>query len=136
MGAIGAASAMIGLAVPVFKGAIELQDRIKLVRLVYPPHSLCIFCFRTLVVILFLQVASAKAGLVATLTEFERDTNLLESLYNNDKALFDQHEVDTDLKELAQYAWFLLPVCRWVSRWASAESYGTSTNGSPRSIRT
>ena len=129
MAAIGAASAMIGLPVPIFKGAKELLDRKKLVRLVYPPHPLCIFGFRMLVVILFLQLAPGKTELVAALTEYERHINLLKSLYNNNRALFDQHEVDADLKELAQYAWFLLPVCRWVSRWAGTESYATSTNG-------
>ena len=36
MEAIGATSATVGLAIPVFKSAKELRDRIKLVR--YPPH--------------------------------------------------------------------------------------------------
>ena len=40
MEAVGATSAIVGLAIPVFKTAKELRDRIKLVR--YPPHSLCI----------------------------------------------------------------------------------------------
>ena len=51
-----------------------------------------------------LQVASEKAELSAALIEYEKDINLLESLYNNNKALFDQHELDADLKELAEYA--------------------------------
>ena len=38
MEAVGATSAIVGLAVPVFKSAKELRDRIKLVR--YPPHPL------------------------------------------------------------------------------------------------
>ena len=51
-----------------------------------------------------LQVASEKAELSAALIEYEKDINLLESLYNNNKALFDQHELDADLRELAEYA--------------------------------
>ena len=47
---------------------------------------------------------------MAALIEYEKDINLLESLYNNNKALLDQHELDTDLKELAEYELFLLPV--------------------------
>jgi len=43
---------------------------------------------------------------LAALIEYEKDINLLESLYNNNKELLDQHELDTDLKELAEYAWF------------------------------
>jgi hypothetical protein len=67
-------------------------------------------------IILYLdsQVASEKTELLAALTEYERDINLLESLYNNNKELLDQHELDTDLKELAEYVWFLLPVQRRV----------------------
>jgi len=49
---------------------------------------------------------------LAALIEYEKDINLLESLYNNNKALLDQHELDTDLKELAEYVLFLLPVRR------------------------
>ena len=113
MEAVGAASGIVGLAVPVFSIAKELRDRIKLVRLFYPPHLLLTFSFRVLMIIslLFvLQVASEKVELVAALSEYEKDINLLESLYNNNKALFDQHELDTDLRELAEYAWSLLPV--------------------------
>ena len=55
-----------------------------------------------------LQVASEKAELLAALNEYEQDINLLESLYNNNKALFHQYELDTDLRELAEYA-SLLP---------------------------
>jgi hypothetical protein len=51
-----------------------------------------------------LQVASEKAELLAVLGEYERDINLLESLYNEHKALLDQHHLDADLKELAEYA--------------------------------
>jgi len=49
---------------------------------------------------------------LAALIEYEKDINLLESLYNNNKALLDQHELDTDLRELAEYEWFLLPLRR------------------------
>jgi len=58
------------------------------------------------------QVASEKEELSAALIEYEKDINLLESLYNNNKELLDQHELNTDLKELAEYEWFLPPVCR------------------------
>ena len=62
---------------------------------------------RTLIIILYpcLQVASEKAELLAALTEYEKDINLLESLYNNNKELLDQQNLDTDLKELAEYWW-------------------------------
>jgi len=53
---------------------------------------------------------------LAALIEYEKDINLLESLYNNNKELLDQHELDTDLKELAEYEWFLLPVRRSQTR--------------------
>ena len=39
MEAVSATSAIVRLAIPVFKSAKELRDRIKLVR--YPPHFLC-----------------------------------------------------------------------------------------------
>ena len=48
------------------------------------------------------QVASEKAELLAALAEYEKDINLLESLYNNNKELLDQQNLDTDLKELAE----------------------------------
>ena len=51
---------------------------------------------------------------MAALIEYEKDINLLESLYNDNKELLDQHRLDTDLKELAEYAWLLLPVHRRV----------------------
>jgi hypothetical protein len=104
MEAISATGAIVGLAIPVFKCGKELRDRIKLVR--YPPHLLR--TLRALMLILYLcsQVASEKAELLAALIEYEKDINLLESLYNNNKALFDQNELGTDLKELAEYAWF------------------------------
>ena len=56
------------------------------------------------------QVASEKEELLAALTEYEKDVNLLETFYNDKKELLDQHKLDTDLKELAEYAWscFLL----------------------------
>lgn len=37
------------------------------------------------------------------LVEYEMDTNLLESLYNDNKSLHDHHNVDIDLEELAGY---------------------------------
>jgi len=102
MDAVAAASAIVGLAFPVFKFAKELRDRIKLVR--YPPHPLR--TLRTLTIILHpcLQVAPEKAELLAALIEYEKDINLLESLYNDNKELLDPHELHTDLKELAGYA--------------------------------
>ncbi len=50
------------------------------------------------------QVASEKAELLAALTEYEKDINLLELLYNNNKELLDQQNLDTDVKELAEHA--------------------------------
>ena len=114
MEAVGATSAIVGLAIPVFKCAKELRDKIKLVR--YPPHLL--HTLRAPIIILYpcSQVASEKAELLAALTEYEKDINLIESLYNDHKELLDQHKLDTDLKELAEYAQFLvlLPGCRRV----------------------
>ena len=110
---VGATSAIVGLAIPVFKFAKELRDRINLVR--YSPHLL--HTLSALIIILYRcsQVASKKAELMAALTEYEKDINLLESLYNNNKALFDQHKLDMDLRELAGYACRLpFAVCRWV----------------------
>lgn len=52
-----------------------------------------------------LKVASEEAELLAALDEYERDIYLLESLYNENKALLDQHHLDIDLRELAGYAW-------------------------------
>lgn len=51
------------------------------------------------------QVAHEKTELLAVLSEYEKDINLLESLYNENKALLDQRQLDTDLRELAQYVW-------------------------------
>ena len=125
MDVVSATSAVVGLAIPVFQCAKALRDRIKLVRC--PPHPL-----RTLKALRTnlhpcLQVASEKAELLAALTEYEKDINLLESLYNNNKELLDQQNLDTDLKELAEYA------CSYI-RYAAgtddgAESYASSTNG-------
>jgi len=110
MEALGAASAVVGLAIPVFKCAKELRDKIKLVH--YPPHLL--HTHRALIVIFspYSQVASEKAELLAALIEYEKDIDLLELLYNNNKALLDHHALGTDLKELAEYVLFLLPVRR------------------------
>ena len=112
MEAVGATSAIVGLAIPVFKCAKELRDKIKLVR--YSPHLL--HALRALIIIIYpcSQVASEKAELIAALTEYEKDINLLESLYNDHKELLDQHQLDTDLKELAEYAWSCSPFACWV----------------------
>ena len=97
---VSATSAIVGLAVPVFQSAKALRDRIKLVR--YPPHPLG--TLRALIIIIYpcSQVASEKAELLAALTEYEKDINALESLYNDNKELLDQHKLDTDLRELAE----------------------------------
>ena len=73
------------------------------------------------------QVASEKAELLAALIEYEKDINLLESIYNDNKQLLDQHKLDTDLKELAEYAWsdFLFAD----GSDDGTESYTTSRNG-------
>ena len=73
------------------------------------------------------QVASEKSELLAALTEYEKDINLLESLYNDNKELLDQHKLDADLKELAEYAWSCFPFVAGSD--GCAESYATSTNG-------
>ena len=49
MEAVGAASAIVGLAIPVFKSAKELRDRINLVR--YSLHLL--YTFRALIIIIY-----------------------------------------------------------------------------------
>ncbi len=125
MEALGASSAIVGLAVPFFQCAKDLRDRIKLVRYpLYPLRTL-----RTLITILYpcSQVALEKAELLAALTEYETDINLLESLYNNNKELLDQQNLDADLKELAQYAWSYFPFAAGSDD--GAESYATSTVG-------
>ena len=48
------------------------------------------------------QIASEKSELLEAHKEYEKDINLLESLYNDNKELLDQHKLDTDLKELAE----------------------------------
>ena len=53
-----------------------------------------------------LQVASEEAELSAELSEYEKGINLLESLYNDNKELLGQHNLDTDLRELAGYGWW------------------------------
>ena len=102
MDVVSATSAVVGLAIPVFQCAKALRDRIKLVR--YPLHPLR--TLNALIAILYpcLQVASEKAELLAALSEYEKDINLLETLYNNNKELLDQQNLDIDLKELAEYA--------------------------------
>ena len=125
MDVFSATSAIVGLAVPVFQCAKALRDRIKLVRC--PLHLLC--TLRALMIILHpcLQVASEKSELLAALIEYEKDINLLESLYNDNKELLDQHKLDTDLKELAEYAWSCFPFAARSDD--GAESYTTSING-------
>jgi hypothetical protein len=110
MDPLSTTSAIVRLAIPVFKCAKELRDKIKLVR--YPPHPLHTITALMIILHPCSQVASEKAELLAALIEYEKDMNLLESLYNNNKELLDQHELDIDLKELAEYAWFSLPVHR------------------------
>ena len=125
MEALGATSAIVGLAVPVFQCAKGLRDRIKLV--CYPLHSLDTLI--SLIILLYpcSQVASEKAELLAALTEYEKDINLLESLYNNNKELLDQQNLDTDLKELAEYVWSSFPFLSGSDD--GAELYTTSTIG-------
>ena len=125
MEALGATSAIVGLAVPVFQCAKALRDRIKLVRYPLPPLN----TLRSLIILLYpcSQVASEKAELLAALIEYEKDINLLESLYNDNKGLLDQQNLDTDLKELAEYAWSCFPFAAGSDD--GAESYGTSTIG-------
>ena len=101
MDVVSATSAIVGLAVPVFQSAKALRDRIKLV--CYPAHPLRALI--ALIIILYpcSQVASEKSELLAAIIEYEKDINLLESLYNDNKELLDQHKLDIDLKELAEY---------------------------------
>ena len=54
------------------------------------------------IVCLCSQIASEKSELLEAHTEYEKDITLLESLYNDNKELLDQHKLDTDLKELAE----------------------------------
>jgi hypothetical protein len=110
MDPLGTTSAIVGLAIPVFNCAKELRDKIKLV--CYPPHPLRTLSGFMRIFYSCSQVESEKEEFLAALIEYEKDINLLESLYNNNKELLDQHELDTDLKELAEYVWFLLPVHR------------------------
>src|SRR5258708_7049021 len=109
MEALSATGAIVGLAVPVFQCAKALRDRIKLVRYLHHP----LHAIRVLTSILYpcLQAVSEKAELSAALTEYEKDINLLESLYNNNKELLDQQNLYNDLKEVAEYAGpcFLFP---------------------------
>ena len=107
MDALGATGAIVGLAIPVFQCAKALRDRIKLVR--FPPHSLRTLTALIIIHFRHLQVVSEKAELLAALTEYEKDINLLESLYNDNKELLGQQKLDTDLKELAEYAWSCFP---------------------------
>ena len=125
MEVLGATSAIVGLAVPVFQCAKALRDRIKLVR--YALHSLNILRTLTIILYPYSQVASEKAELLAALTEYEKDINLLESLYNNNKELLDQQNLDTDLKELAEYTWSCFPFAAGSDD--GTESYATLTIG-------
>ena len=111
MDVISATSAVVGVAVPVFQSAKALRDRIKLVR--YPPYPLRTLRMLTIIFYPCSQVASEKSELLAALTEYEKDINLLESLYNDNKELLDQHKLDTDLKELAEYRVVLLSGRGW-----------------------
>jgi tetratricopeptide (TPR) repeat protein len=95
---VGMASAVAGLALPVFKSAKYLRDRIKLV--LHPLHCVCSI---GLILCRCWQVASEKAELLVALSEYEKDIGHLASLYNNHKALLDQHCLSADLVELAGY---------------------------------
>ena len=64
---------------------------------------------------------------MAALIEYEKDINLLESLYNDNKGLLDQQNLDTDLRELAEYAWSCFPFAAGSND--GAELYATSTIG-------
>ena len=114
----------MGLAV-FFHCAKDLRDRIKLVR--YPRYPLR--TLRTLITILYpcSQLALEKADLLAAVTEYETDINLLESLYNNNKELLDQQDLYTDQKELGEYAWSYSPFAPGSDN--GAGSYGLSTIG-------
>jgi hypothetical protein len=90
----------IGVAVQAFTWANALRDRIQLVRLL--PHVL--YAPRGLIPHRWSQVASEKAAVAAALVEYERDISLLESSYNEHKALLDHRCLDIDLKELEQCA--------------------------------
>ena len=82
-----------------------------------------------LVIILYpySQVALERGELLTALVEYEKDMNLLESIYNDNKDLLDHHELDTDLKELTEYAWSCFPFADGSD--VRSESYATSTNG-------
>ena len=64
---------------------------------------------------------------MAALVQYEKDINLLESLYNNNKELLDQQNLDTDLKELGEYAWSCFPFLAESDY--GTEPYATSTIG-------
>ena len=125
MDVVSATGAIVGLAVPVFQSAKALRDRIKLVR--YPPYHLRTLRMLTIILYPCSQVASENSELLAALTEYEKDINLLETLYNDNKELLDRHKLDTDLKELAEYAWSCFPFVAGSDD--GAESYATLTNG-------
>ena len=125
MDGVAATSAVVGLAVPVFQCAKALRDRIKFVRYpLYPLRTL-----RELIIILrpYSQVTFEKSEFRAALDEYEKDINLLESLYNDNKELLDQHKLDIELKELAEYSWPCFPFADGSDD--GAESYTRSTNG-------
>ena len=69
-----------------------------------------------------LQVALEKVELLAALSEHEKGINLLEALYNDNKELLDQHRLDTDLRELAEYAWPCFSFARTAGSDDGAES--------------
>ena len=64
---------------------------------------------------------------MAALSEYEKDINLLESLYDDNKELMDQNKLDADLKELAEYAWSCFSFAAGSDD--DAESYATLTSG-------
>ena len=73
------------------------------------------------------QVTLEKVELLAALSKYERDINLLESLYNDNKEQMDQHKPDTDLKELAEYVWSYFSFAAGSDD--GSESYVTLTSG-------
>ena len=120
-------SGSVDLAIPIFKSAKVLRDKIKLVRYsLQLPQAL-----RALIIILYpcSQVASEKAELMAAFTEYEMDITLLESLFNDRVELLGRHKLNTDLMVLAEYATHGLAPRSPAESDDDTESYGTSTNG-------
>lgn len=99
MDAVGAAGALVGLAVPIFQCAKALRDTIKTVH--YPPYLLSVHA--ELIPCWCFQIKLEKEEISAFLAQYEEDIESLESLYNDNKVLLDQNHLDTDLKQLGGY---------------------------------